>query len=531
MRMETGGVQGGKKEGKRNNIPSQDIKCEKEINGQISYPSSSSSFFLSSSSTSSSSFSTSSFVSSVVGSGSDSDRSQSISPIPPSLEHDLTVQTASRTTGVSHIVGQRIGMKYTPLPHASPPGTSLVPNSSTHLVPSVSTSELFKSANNDTLLRPPLMSEDRLSSELGSDILSHPLSYLPGSDVSRPCPSPPLLSPDFHPEDPDFSSFSSMWAQGEESNNNIWDEKDIMHSEISALHTPFSTSILDEPLYCTDITPIEKKKTKVTERKKAASGMTTDSSIPTSSFSTSSVALPVSGQSISQTECKNKIKMEDTSSISTSNSLISAAASISYPPSACLSVPPISNNRRRPSNEQILNLTQGPIKGPILADSSDEEAGTSGQGSGQDFLSLRKRRKLNSIVPNPRKPRTADYMCANCSEVREETRTFSPMQTNTNGEVSRYASIELSPSLCLYPSFPLSLSLRLFPSVSFTLSLSLCLSPTLQLYLSLGLSVTTSFTLDDSQHRFHFVTIPFLSHHSSLSYPFSHYPLLSSLAC
>ena len=435
-------VQGSKIEEKRNNVSSQDLKIEKDIVWQISSSSSSSFLPLSSSSSSSSLSSTSSstfspsltVVSSVVGCGSDSDRSRSISPLPPPLQPDTTVQTAARTTGVSHIVGQRIGINYTPLPYTSLPVMSVVSNSSTHLIPSVSSSELFKSANDDDSLQPQFASKDYPSKELGPDISTHPLSSPSAIDVPCPYPSPPLLSPDFHPEDPDFSSFSTMWAQGEESNTNIWDEKDIMHSEILSLHTPFSTSILDQPLYCSDVTPIEKKKAKVTERKKAV-GVATDSTIPTSSFSTSSVFLPVSEPLTSQTEFKNKIKMEDTSStsISTSNGfknidMTSAAAIKSYAPSTCLPVPPITNNRRRQNTEQILNLTQGPTKGSNLADLSDEEAGTSGQGSGQDFLSLRKRRKLNSIVPNPRKPRTADYMCANCSEVREEIKTQNRIQ-------------------------------------------------------------------------------------------------------
>ena len=58
-------------------------------------------------------------------------------------------------------------------------------------------------------------------------------------------------------------------------------------------------------------------------------------------------------------------------------------------------------------------------------DVSDEEDGQGqgqqgvGTGAGSDFISLRKRKKMNTIVPNPRKPRTADYMCANCAEVSE----------------------------------------------------------------------------------------------------------------
>ena len=142
-------VQGSKIEEKRNNVSSQDLKIEKDVVWQISSSSSSSFLPLSSSSSSSSLSSTSSstfspsltVVSSVVGCGSDSDRSRSISPLPPLLQPDTTVQTAARTTGVSHIVGQRIGINYTPLPYTSLPVMSLVSNSSTHLIPSVSSSE------------------------------------------------------------------------------------------------------------------------------------------------------------------------------------------------------------------------------------------------------------------------------------------------------------------------------------------------------------------------------------------------------
>ena len=71
-------------------------------------------------------------------------------------------------------------------------------------------------------------------------------------------------------------------------------------------------------------------------------------------------------------------------------------------------------------------LGQGPqVPQGVQGDSDDEEAGTLGADSmGQDFISLRKRRKLNSIVPNPRKPRTADYMCAMCAEVRNDRIAF-----------------------------------------------------------------------------------------------------------
>ena len=39
-------------------------------------------------------------------------------------------------------------------------------------------------------------------------------------------------------------------------------------------------------------------------------------------------------------------------------------------------------------------------------------------GQKDEYISSRRRRRLNLIVPNPRKPRTADYMCSLCTEVR-----------------------------------------------------------------------------------------------------------------
>ena len=45
--------------------------------------------------------------------------------------------------------------------------------------------------------------------------------------------------------------------------------------------------------------------------------------------------------------------------------------------------------------------------------SLDEEE----RGQKDEYISLRRRRRLNLIVPNPRKPRTADYMCSLCTEM------------------------------------------------------------------------------------------------------------------
>jgi transcription elongation factor Elf1 len=38
-------------------------------------------------------------------------------------------------------------------------------------------------------------------------------------------------------------------------------------------------------------------------------------------------------------------------------------------------------------------------------------------GQKDEYISSRRRRRLNLIVPNPRKPRTADYMCSMCNEM------------------------------------------------------------------------------------------------------------------
>lgn len=71
-------------------------------------------------------------------------------------------------------------------------------------------------------------------------------------------------------------------------------------------------------------------------------------------------------------------------------------------------------------NMQIQGVVSAGVPPALAPDLSEEEedavCGAAGAG-GRDFISLRKRKKLNTIVPNPRKPRTADYMCANCGEV------------------------------------------------------------------------------------------------------------------
>ena len=59
------------------------------------------------------------------------------------------------------------------------------------------------------------------------------------------------------------------------------------------------------------------------------------------------------------------------------------------------------------------NATTGGI-GIDLGASS--RGGESGNGNGVEYMSSRRRRRLNLIVPNPRKPRTADYICSLCSE-------------------------------------------------------------------------------------------------------------------
>ena len=67
----------------------------------------------------------------------------------------------------------------------------------------------------------------------------------------------------------------------------------------------------------------------------------------------------------------------------------------------------------------ILSSLPSPISSALeLSDDEDNSAPHSA-----DYLSRRKRKKLNTIVPNPRKPRTADYMCANCSEVSDPIRS------------------------------------------------------------------------------------------------------------
>ena len=79
---------------------------------------------------------------------------------------------------------------------------------------------------------------------------------------------------------------------------------------------------------------------------------------------------------------------------------------------------PTTINKIKTQNQsQIPGISvQGLVQGSSTntPDMSDEEEGM----SSSDYISLRKRRKLNSIVPNPRKPRSADYICAHCAEVR-----------------------------------------------------------------------------------------------------------------
>lgn len=43
-------------------------------------------------------------------------------------------------------------------------------------------------------------------------------------------------------------------------------------------------------------------------------------------------------------------------------------------------------------------------------------SGASGLVREEEYMSSRRRRRLNQIVPNPRKPRSADYTCSNCGE-------------------------------------------------------------------------------------------------------------------
>ena len=63
-------------------------------------------------------------------------------------------------------------------------------------------------------------------------------------------------------------------------------------------------------------------------------------------------------------------------------------------------------------NENIDDDENGGIKRVMLTSSPGEE-----------YVSSKRRRRLNQIVPNPRKPRTADYQCSKCNE---------PYQKNVN---------------------------------------------------------------------------------------------------
>ena len=48
---------------------------------------------------------------------------------------------------------------------------------------------------------------------------------------------------------------------------------------------------------------------------------------------------------------------------------------------------------------------------------SDRSGEEDDRGQKDEYISSRRRRRLNVIVPNPRKPRTADYMCSLCTEM------------------------------------------------------------------------------------------------------------------
>ena len=567
------------------NILCRNIEIEKDCNnGNQPLP------LLASSTCSSTSFTTSVSTSlpsstvSIVGtrlkkvecSGSDSDRSLSLSPSLKVLNCNLhenthtaatTIVAASRTcvSTVGSIDDQQIGLDYaflydSPLSDISLQGQVLSEtmnnnnnkisgniydennknndnsndNNNTHVIPSVSSSDFskaertysdnksissfsFSSLNNGNAYQQhslPLPLPLSPSSISHSTItLSH--SSLPLSNSSLP------LSHSSLEEDSDFSGFSNIWSQEVEPNTNIWDKQTINPDTVTSFlpsslplssplsspflsslslplfddittscsGTPFSTSFHVPPLYCSDVTMIEKKKKKCKDKKiiEVRSTNMTVATIPSSfssspsfssssstsassstSFASSYALSKTSTQPIVKYEAINAIKIEmtdnSTTSFSTSNyfsesddifpldrtkcqkyiisshspSSSSSSSSFSSSSSSSSSFPssttaPISllNNMKFQNNTQIPNLVLGPTPHPsTTSDLSDEDFGPTGTGQGQgpgqgqgqgqclDFLSVRKRRKLNTIVPNPRKPRTADYMCANCSEVR-----------------------------------------------------------------------------------------------------------------
>ena len=47
---------------------------------------------------------------------------------------------------------------------------------------------------------------------------------------------------------------------------------------------------------------------------------------------------------------------------------------------------------------------------------TDTMSGSVKEANGDEFMSSRRRKRLHQIVPNPRKPRQADYTCFMCSE-------------------------------------------------------------------------------------------------------------------
>eukprot|EP00596_Hydrurales_sp_CCMP1899_P002725 CAMPEP_0119033904 /NCGR_PEP_ID=MMETSP1177-20130426/969_1 /TAXON_ID=2985 /ORGANISM="Ochromonas sp, Strain CCMP1899" /LENGTH=278 /DNA_ID=CAMNT_0006991011 /DNA_START=181 /DNA_END=1018 /DNA_ORIENTATION=- len=68
------------------------------------------------------------------------------------------------------------------------------------------------------------------------------------------------------------------------------------------------------------------------------------------------------------------------------------------------------------SGEGGHDMYMGGITDVNIKDEHGNIVGHLVQEEGDEYLSSRRRRRLNLIVPNPRKPRTADYMCSLCSE-------------------------------------------------------------------------------------------------------------------
>ena len=68
---------------------------------------------------------------------------------------------------------------------------------------------------------------------------------------------------------------------------------------------------------------------------------------------------------------------------------------------------------------------------------------TSGEAPREEYMSQRRRRRLNNIVPNPRKPRPADYTCAACCEPYHVTAVLNPWWATVPQQCPKCSAIQV----------------------------------------------------------------------------------------